>query len=102
MITCTECKSEGMAAPMLHDEVWAKLAGKNENLCGVCLFNRLSARDLMLSLADLRPCPFNLFHRPYSYFDLFKGDATESEVMAWLVELGENKLKGARPTWSSS
>jgi hypothetical protein len=26
MITCTECKSEGMAAPMLHDEVWAKLA----------------------------------------------------------------------------
>jgi hypothetical protein len=95
MITCAECKSEGNAAPILHDEVWAELAEKSENLCALCFFERSTARGILLTLADLRPCPFNLFHRPMSWFDLFKVNAGESEAAAWLVALSEEERRVA-------
>lgn len=41
-------------------------------LCGVCIFARAQVRlGRRLTLADLRPCPFNLFHGRESWFELF-------------------------------
>jgi hypothetical protein len=57
---------------MLHDKAWKKLAAKRETLCAKCFFQRANARDVYLTIADLRPCPFNLLGQPQSWFDLFR------------------------------
>ena len=57
-------------APMLWDTVRRKLADKRETLCASCVFERAHAADLDLTIADLRPCPFNLACR-ISWFDMF-------------------------------
>jgi hypothetical protein len=46
--------------PMLQDEVWAKIAKKDEDLCAECVL----ARAPGLAMADLLPCPFNLIFGP--------------------------------------
>jgi hypothetical protein len=87
MITCTECKSEGSAAPMLRDEAWARIAGPCENLCAACVWKRLKERGVRIELASLKPCPFNLFHRPMSWFDIFtrwSKDDPPVDIAAWL------------------
>jgi hypothetical protein len=58
-------------APMLCDTVWRKLAEKRETLCAICMFKRAHAADLDLTIADLRPCAFNLFACRISWFDMF-------------------------------
>jgi hypothetical protein len=59
-------------APMLTDPVWRRLSNPGERLlCGNCFFRRADERGINLTLAELRPCPFNLFHWPHSWFDLF-------------------------------
>jgi hypothetical protein len=58
--------------PILHDHIWRQLAGPHEALCLMCMGQRAAHRlGRMLTLADLRPCSWNLFHRPHSWFDLF-------------------------------
>jgi hypothetical protein len=58
--------------PMLRDEIWRQLADDGEAfLCAVCMDERANDRlGRKLMLADLRPCPFNLSHRPHSWFDV--------------------------------
>jgi hypothetical protein len=58
--------------PVLHDHIWQQLADPREALCFECMCRRAVQRlGRVLTLADLRPCPWNLFGRPYSWFDLF-------------------------------
>jgi hypothetical protein len=59
--------------PIVHDHIWQQLADAGERLlCDTCMFRRAWERfGRMLTLADLRPCPWNLFLRPHSWFDLF-------------------------------
>ena len=62
-------------APMLWDTVWRKLAEKRETLCAICVFERAHAADLDLSIADLRPCAWNLASMSLKsripWFDMF-------------------------------
>jgi hypothetical protein len=63
---------------MLIHTTWAKLANERERLlCAQCMFRRAIERQVPLTLADLQPCPFNLFHTPQSWFDLFLSRETE-------------------------
>ena len=78
---------------MLRDETWLKLADKADDLCGDCFFARATERGVPIALADLRPCPFNLFHRPHSWFDLFADGEQPDVVAAWLDEAE----RGPRP-----
>jgi hypothetical protein len=59
--------------PMVHDHVWQQIADDpDERLCGECMEKRTVKRlGRMPTFADLRPCGWNLFHRPHSWFDLF-------------------------------
>jgi hypothetical protein len=73
-------------APMLRDEAWAKIAGPYENLCTKCFFAGAQERGVRLTLAMLKPCLVNLFHRPLSWFDAFTralGDPPV-DIEAWL------------------
>jgi hypothetical protein len=56
---------------MLLDDVWAQLAGERQILCVNCMFQRANARKVYLGLSSLRPCAFNLFHWPHSFFNFF-------------------------------
>jgi hypothetical protein len=59
---CTQCgKSlrygDVSFAPMLHNDVWLRIAFKHEALCAFGFSNRLIERKFKLSLEHLRPCP---------------------------------------------
>jgi hypothetical protein len=71
---CDGCGQAGAdLGPMLHDYIWRQIAKPGEHtLCAKCMLERTTERlGRLLTLADLRPCPFNLFHRPHSWFDFF-------------------------------
>ena len=95
-------KNPAPMAPMLHDAAWSKIAAENEMLCGACFFKPLKERDVFLSLADLLPCPFNLFHWPHSWFNLFAGKESPPTVVddewrsAWLSGGGWRRPKRRR------
>jgi hypothetical protein len=58
--------------PIVHDKIWRRLAEPTEALCYRCMFERAPARlGRMLTLADLRPCRWNLYDQPHSWLDLF-------------------------------
>lgn len=65
------------AGPMLHDEVWHRLAAEHETLCFGCILDRATKRKVDLSIISLLPCAFNLFHWPHSYFNLFQSTARQ-------------------------
>jgi hypothetical protein len=74
VLSCDDCgKTPNVVelAPMLHNAVWCKLAGRHEMLCAECMFTRAAARDVRLSLASLQRCEFNLVCSPVSWFELF-------------------------------
>jgi hypothetical protein len=56
---------------MLHDKIWRGIANEHETLCSDCFDNRLRDRKIDVTLADLRPCPFNLMNWPDSWFNVF-------------------------------
>jgi hypothetical protein len=89
-------------APMLHDHVWARLAAANENLCPGCMLERAIERKVCLDLSSLRPCAFNLFHWPRSYFNLFAGTNTPpTRIPAeWREAWFEFCPKGSRENYS--
>jgi hypothetical protein len=55
-------------APMLHDEVWLKLANARETLCDKCMWRRQRERHISITVNSLKPCPVNLAR---GWFDLF-------------------------------
>src|SRR5262249_22151366 len=70
---CGQARAPFHLGPMLHDHIWPQIAAPGERaLCDMCMYDRAFERlGRVLTLADLRPCGFNLFHRPDSWFDLF-------------------------------
>ena len=57
---------------MLRDDVWKAIAEPREVLCFNCILDRTVKRlKRMPRFDDLLPCPWNLFHRPNSWFDVF-------------------------------
>jgi hypothetical protein len=76
-----------LLGPIVHEEIWRRLAKPTEALCWQCMLQRARVRlRRMLALADLRPCPWNLFHRPYSWLDLFvemEGGMPPANLAAW-------------------
>ena len=57
---------------MLHDDVWNAIAEPREALCYDCILGRMVERlNRMPRFDDLRPCRWNLWHQPHSWFDLF-------------------------------
>src|SRR5262245_31388795 len=69
---CRKSLDDVPLGPVLHDHVWAALARSDERLCADCTFARAADRGVTLTLAALRPCPFNLFDWPNCWFDLMR------------------------------
>jgi hypothetical protein len=66
---CDGCgRRDFISAPMLHDEVWLKLADKHETLCDECMWRRERKRHVTVTLDSLKPCPINLGR---GWFDLY-------------------------------
>ena len=60
-----------LLGPIMHDEIWRRLAKPTECLCWECMLKRARERlGRLLILADLRPCRWNRLNEPYSYLDL--------------------------------
>jgi hypothetical protein len=70
---------------MLTDAAWSRLAKQGELLCAECFFARAIERKVPIGLTDVLPCPFNLFHRPLSWFDLFAKGERRKVIEAWLA-----------------
>jgi len=96
-----------LLGPIVHDEIWRRLAKPTAALCWQCMLERGRVRlGRMLRLADLQPCPWNLFHRPYSWFDLFveMEGLPPTNLAAWraawrvIGEPGDGGSVGAIPT----
>src|SRR5262249_53781197 len=70
---CRQSFDQRRRGPMVHDHIWQQLAKRGERaLYDGCMYARAHERlGRVLTLADLRPCPWNLFHSPRSWFDLF-------------------------------
>jgi hypothetical protein len=82
---CNKLMDDGVSdGPVLRDDAWAKLAPANKLLCAPCVFNRARELGIRLRFADLNPCPFNLIHRPHSYFDWFLSkEPTPPDLTEW-------------------
>jgi hypothetical protein len=84
--SCDCCNCPGIG-PELRDDIWRRVADTGEDaLCGRCMNQRAQQRlGRMLTLADLVPCPFNLFHQPNSWFDVFmaRERAEPSNIAEW-------------------
>jgi hypothetical protein len=58
--------------PIVHDDIWQQFAADpRECLCFACMDWRAALRGHVLRLADLRPCRWNLYGQPHSFFDVF-------------------------------
>jgi hypothetical protein len=66
-------RSHVLRGPIVHDHIWRQLAKRGERvLCDGCMYARAHERlGRVLTLADLRPCPWNLFHSPNSWLEFF-------------------------------
>jgi hypothetical protein len=82
---CHKSLDKVESAPMLRDEIWHKLADEHRLLCANCVFARAVERGIDLTFASLKPCAFNLFHSPSSWFDLFMSEEKEPppNIMEW-------------------
>jgi len=86
---CQQSFDDVPRARMLRDAVWRKLAERQASLCAGCMFERAVDRSVDLTLADLEPCPFNLFGARMCWYHLFaKGKAPTDEWRAAARELG--------------
>ena len=65
---CGQARTPFGLGPMLHDHIWQQITEPGERmLCDMCMGDRAFERlGRPLTLADLRPCGFNLLHRPDS------------------------------------
>jgi len=79
-------RSHAKPGPIVHEHIWRQLAKDRECLCDKCMYRRAVYRlGRMLSIADLRPCEWNLFDRPYPWLDLFveMEGAPQSSLADW-------------------
>src|SRR5262249_46028759 len=107
---CDDCRNSFhdprvTMAPMLHDHVWGRLAHEDEALCGRCMFQRANDRGIELTLADLRPCPSNLFgqfsYPEFSWFKFFAENESgpPQNLAEWREEL--RKLSPKLLQWTA-
>jgi hypothetical protein len=93
---CTICGKD-FAGPVLHDHLWKRIAEHNERmLCGFCVSERMQRRfNRDLKLADLKPCPFNLFQHPHSWFAMLMRDECEppTNLAEWRRAAAELGIK---------
>ena len=93
--TCGQNLDAVPLAPVLHDDVWKQFAKPQDTLCAMCFSQR--AVEHRVGLADLRPCPFNLYGDP-SWYDLFHAEGaplltnidawrSAAAALAWLEEV---------------
>jgi hypothetical protein len=82
---CHQSLDQVPRGPMLQHKVWSQLADKRETLCLDCILKRAAERGVTLNFASLRPCTYNLFDGPQSWFNVFLSKETEppSNVNAW-------------------
>ena len=94
---CRQNWNKVSAGPMLCDGTWRRLADKSETLCGDCILARSIKRQVPITLADLKPCPFNLFGWPQSWFNLFASIARPPTVVSakW-----RDAAAGGSPRWA--
>jgi hypothetical protein len=90
---CDDCRTsfnEVPIAPMLEDAVWLQLAGKEEMICGPCMFKRADRNKVHLTLASLRPCAWNIGAKApeytQSWFDVFSPGTPKNESLQWLMQ----------------
>jgi hypothetical protein len=77
-------RSHVALGPIVHDHIWRQLADAGERLCDACMYQRAWDRlGRVLTLADLRPCRWNLYGQPNSWFDIFVDDAPPSDLAEW-------------------
>jgi hypothetical protein len=96
-MSCDNCHRSGiLLAPMLHDSVWQQFADERESLCVRCMFERANARKGYIGLSSLRPCAFNLFHWPHSFFNLFAKRETPPTRVAPEWHEAWTDLKGTK------
>jgi hypothetical protein len=73
--------------PIVQQDIWCRIAEYDfEELCESCMMQRAQLRlDRALTLADLRPCRWNLQDQPHSWFDYFLSfeSAPPSNLAAW-------------------
>ena len=90
---CGKVHAPFALGPMVHDHIWRRIAEPGEcMLCDACMYERASERLRRgLTLADLRPCGFNLFHRPDSWFDMFARweDGPPENLAEWQAVLAD-------------
>jgi hypothetical protein len=78
-------------APMLLNEVWQQLAENPKDvLCVDCISIRAAARKITLSLASLKPCPFNVL--PWFKLFLGKESAPPANMDAWEAAMREDLM----------
>jgi crossover junction endodeoxyribonuclease RuvC len=88
-MNCDDCarnfQGDVRMAPMLHDRSWCQLAPEDKTLCSDCMFKRADDKGIKLTLADLKPCPFNLQRGPFSWFERFAKDesAPPNNLAEW-------------------
>jgi hypothetical protein len=80
---CDGCSKHNLKpAPMLHDEVWLKLADEHETLCDKCMWRRQRERHVSITINSLKPCPVNLAG---AWFDMFAAlvNASPPNIDEW-------------------
>jgi hypothetical protein len=88
---CDGCGAPELG-PVLRDDVWKAIAEPREALCFNCILGRMVKRlNRMPRFADLRPCRWNLFHQPNSWFDVFVGKLGEPDNIAEWRKLGADR-----------
>jgi hypothetical protein len=72
---CDLCR-KNFPGPVVRDDIWKIIANRSERmLCGFCMSDRMAQRlGRVLRHADLKPCPFNLFQHPHSWFAMLMRD----------------------------
>jgi hypothetical protein len=93
---CTICGRD-FAGPVLYDHLWKRIAERNERiLCGFCMSDRMAQRfNRNIKIDDLKPCPFNLFHHPHSWFAMLMRDKREppANLAEWQSAAAELNMK---------
>jgi hypothetical protein len=93
---CTICGKD-FAGPVLYDHLWKRIAEPTERiLCGFCMSDRMAQRlNRNIKVVDFKPCPFNLFHHPNSWFDMLMRDEREppADLIEWQNAAAELNMK---------
>ena len=90
---CNRSLAKVQRAPMLHNEVWRRITKPGEHLlCEQCARQRAKdhlSRDL--TMADLRPCAFNMHRSPPWFAVLTQGRMTPELDAQWSAVIAEAK-----------